>query len=227
MDSGNLAVILAPNLFHFGDGTEKMNGNMEKRIKLQTTVVHCFIENASRFGTNFHLFHTSLSKCSFAANFLRRVSQGCCRTFFKTKFQPCWAARLGFSPPTWVSRRSRTSALGWRREAGVALEVRGTRQSAVLSLQPEGVHGYLERKWRSWSSGLKPSGLSRISDVVSGALNKMKTNRTPTNAPQSDGLGRYRGWTAAACDESTAIHLLWIHTSSFHLPISLHPTPSW
>lgn len=85
----------------------------------------------------------------------------------------------------------------------------------------------LERKSRSWSSGLKPCGLSRISDVVSGALNKMKTNRTPTNAPQSDGLGRYRGWTPAACDESTAIHLLWIHTSSFLLPICLHPTPSW
>lgn len=55
MDSGNLAVILAPNLFHFGDGTEKMNANMEKRIKLQTTVVHCFIENAGRFGTIFFL----------------------------------------------------------------------------------------------------------------------------------------------------------------------------
>lgn len=40
---------------------------------------------------------------------------------------------------------------------------------------------------------LKVFGLSHISDVVSGALNKMKTNRTPTNAPQADGLGRYRG----------------------------------
>lgn len=59
MDSGNLAVILAPNLFHFGDGTEKMNANMEKRIKLQTTVVHCFIENAGRFGTIF----TSSTRC--------------------------------------------------------------------------------------------------------------------------------------------------------------------
>lgn len=42
-------------------------------------------------------------------------------------------------------------------------------------------------------NSLNPFGLSRISDVVSGALNKMKTNRTPTNAPQADGLGRYRG----------------------------------
>lgn len=51
MDSSNLAVILAPNLLHFGDGADKMNGNTEKRIKLQASVVHRFIENASSFGT--------------------------------------------------------------------------------------------------------------------------------------------------------------------------------
>lgn len=51
MDGSNLAVILAPNLLHFGDGSEKMNGSTEKRIKLQATVVHRFIENASGFGT--------------------------------------------------------------------------------------------------------------------------------------------------------------------------------
>ncbi|TNM95552.1 hypothetical protein fugu_016635 [Takifugu bimaculatus] len=50
MDSSNLAVILAPNLLHFGDGTEKMNASTERRIKLQATVVHRFIENASSFG---------------------------------------------------------------------------------------------------------------------------------------------------------------------------------
>ncbi|XP_040917461.1 rho GTPase-activating protein 11A isoform X2 [Toxotes jaculatrix] len=50
MDSSNLSVILAPNLLHFGDGTEKMNANTEKRLKLQAAVVHCFIENASNFG---------------------------------------------------------------------------------------------------------------------------------------------------------------------------------
>ncbi|KAM7375699.1 hypothetical protein PAMP_005483 [Pampus punctatissimus] len=50
MDSSNLSVILAPNLFHSGDGTEKMNANTEKRLKLQTAVVHCFIEHAHNFG---------------------------------------------------------------------------------------------------------------------------------------------------------------------------------
>ena len=50
MDSSNLSVILAPNLLHSGDGTEKMNANTEKRLKLQAAVVHCFIENAHNFG---------------------------------------------------------------------------------------------------------------------------------------------------------------------------------
>ncbi|XP_054652187.1 rho GTPase-activating protein 11A [Dunckerocampus dactyliophorus] len=50
MDSCNLSVILAPNLLHSGDGTEKMNANTEKRLKLQTAVVHCFIEHAHNFG---------------------------------------------------------------------------------------------------------------------------------------------------------------------------------
>lgn len=51
MDSSNLSVILAPNLLHFGDGTEKINANTEKRLKLQAAVVQCFIENAQTFGT--------------------------------------------------------------------------------------------------------------------------------------------------------------------------------
>ncbi|KAM7402884.1 hypothetical protein PAMA_003690 [Pampus argenteus] len=50
MDSSNLSVILAPNLFHSGDGTEKMNASTEKRLRLQTAVVHCFIEHAHNFG---------------------------------------------------------------------------------------------------------------------------------------------------------------------------------
>ncbi|XP_074548945.1 rho GTPase-activating protein 11A [Halichoeres trimaculatus] len=50
MDSSNLSVILAPNLLHSGDGTEKMNANTEKRLKLQVAIVHCFIENAHSFG---------------------------------------------------------------------------------------------------------------------------------------------------------------------------------
>ncbi|XP_077396013.1 rho GTPase-activating protein 11A [Festucalex cinctus] len=50
MDSANLSVILAPNLLHCGEVTEKMNANTEKRIRLQTAVVHCFIEHAHNFG---------------------------------------------------------------------------------------------------------------------------------------------------------------------------------
>lgn len=50
MDSSNLSLILAPNLLHFGDATEKMNANTEKRLKLQAAIVHCFIENAQNFG---------------------------------------------------------------------------------------------------------------------------------------------------------------------------------
>ncbi|XP_034433011.1 rho GTPase-activating protein 11A isoform X2 [Hippoglossus hippoglossus] len=50
MDSSNLSVILAPNLLHAGDGTEKMNAHTEKRLRLQAAVVQCFIENSLRFG---------------------------------------------------------------------------------------------------------------------------------------------------------------------------------
>uniref|UniRef100_A0A3Q2XXM5 Rho GTPase activating protein 11A n=1 Tax=Hippocampus comes TaxID=109280 RepID=A0A3Q2XXM5_HIPCM len=50
MDSANLSVILAPNLLHCGEGTEKMNANTEKRIRLQTAVVCCLIEHAHNFG---------------------------------------------------------------------------------------------------------------------------------------------------------------------------------
>lgn len=50
MDSSNLSLILAPNLLHSGDFTEKMNASTEKRLKLQAAVIHCFIENAHSFG---------------------------------------------------------------------------------------------------------------------------------------------------------------------------------
>ncbi|XP_062325912.1 rho GTPase-activating protein 11A isoform X1 [Osmerus eperlanus] len=50
MDSSNLSVILAPNLLHAGDGTEKMNANTEKRLRLQAAVVLCLIENAQDVG---------------------------------------------------------------------------------------------------------------------------------------------------------------------------------
>ncbi|KAK3563118.1 hypothetical protein QTP86_016352, partial [Hemibagrus guttatus] len=50
MDSNNLSIIFAPNLFHWGDGTEKVNASTEKRLKLLATVVQCFIENAQDLG---------------------------------------------------------------------------------------------------------------------------------------------------------------------------------
>ncbi|XP_061600210.1 rho GTPase-activating protein 11A isoform X2 [Cololabis saira] len=50
MDSSNLSVILAPNLLHCGDMTEKINAATEKRLKLQAATVQCLIENASNFG---------------------------------------------------------------------------------------------------------------------------------------------------------------------------------
>ncbi|XP_066529523.1 rho GTPase-activating protein 11A isoform X2 [Hoplias malabaricus] len=50
MDSSNLSLVFAPNLLHCGDGTEKMNANTEKRIKLQAAVVQCLIENAEDLG---------------------------------------------------------------------------------------------------------------------------------------------------------------------------------
>ncbi|CAL8291179.1 unnamed protein product [Gadus morhua 'NCC'] len=50
MDSSNLSVILAPNLLHSGDGSEKMNANTEKRLRLQAAVIRCFIDNSKDFG---------------------------------------------------------------------------------------------------------------------------------------------------------------------------------
>lgn len=50
MDSSNLSVIFAPNLFLWGDGTDKVNASTEKRLKLQAAVVQCFIENAQHLG---------------------------------------------------------------------------------------------------------------------------------------------------------------------------------
>ncbi|XP_001380829.1 rho GTPase-activating protein 11A [Monodelphis domestica] len=50
MDSGNLAVILAPNLFQSSDGQEKMSANTEKKLRLQVAVIKTFIDNATAIG---------------------------------------------------------------------------------------------------------------------------------------------------------------------------------
>ncbi|KAK5857266.1 hypothetical protein PBY51_010522 [Eleginops maclovinus] len=121
MDSSNLSVILAPNILHSGDGTEKMNAHTEKRLKLQAAIVHCFIENAHNFGV---LPQFLLEKVP--------AMMGC--------------------------------------EAGV--------------LSPS--HDGLEEL--DLNSGMKKKLRRSFGDMVNGALNKIKTNRTPTNASLSDSL---------------------------------------
>ncbi|KAG7226182.1 hypothetical protein INR49_014277 [Caranx melampygus] len=121
MDSSNLSLILAPNLLHFGDGTEKMNANTEKRLKLQAAVVHCFIENAHNFGVLPQFLQAKVP-----------AMMGC--------------------------------------EAGV--------------LSPS--HDELEEL--DLNSGMKRRNRRSFGDMVNGALNKIKTNRTPTHATQSDSL---------------------------------------
>ncbi|XP_067223119.1 rho GTPase-activating protein 11A isoform X2 [Chanodichthys erythropterus] len=50
MDSSNLSVIFAPNLFHCGDGGEKMSSSTEKRLKHQAAAVQSLIDNAQQLG---------------------------------------------------------------------------------------------------------------------------------------------------------------------------------
>ncbi|XP_016414718.1 rho GTPase-activating protein 11A [Sinocyclocheilus rhinocerous] len=50
MDSSNLSVIFAPNLFHCGDGGDKMSSSTEKRLKHQAAAVQCLIDNAPHLG---------------------------------------------------------------------------------------------------------------------------------------------------------------------------------
>lgn len=95
MDSSNLSVILAPNLLHSGDGTEKMNANTEKRLKLQAAVVQCFIENAHSFGMTCGADLKSISSvCQlslfcFTSKYLTVCAlKVCYQSFFKTKFLP-------------------------------------------------------------------------------------------------------------------------------------------
>ncbi|XP_046906623.1 rho GTPase-activating protein 11A isoform X2 [Hypomesus transpacificus] len=117
MDSSNLSVILAPNLLHAGDGTEKMNANTEKRLRLQAAVVLCLIDNAQDVG----------------------VVPG----FLMEKVPAMLGCEL-LSP---------------------SLE------------EPEELDS---------NSGMKRRRRRSLGDMVSGALNKLKTSRTPTHSPLSD-----------------------------------------
>lgn len=105
MDSSNLAVMLAPNLLHSGDATDKMNANVEKRLKLQAAVVHRLIENARNFGTTEDDWlaehpHVLCFIVGFFQTYVFFVTftQECYRSHFKRKFRPCWAVTLGFCP---------------------------------------------------------------------------------------------------------------------------------
>ncbi|XP_060918400.1 rho GTPase-activating protein 11A isoform X3 [Labrus mixtus] len=121
MDSSNLSVILAPNLLHFGESTEKMNTNTEKRLKLEAAIVQCFIENAHSFGV---------------------LPQ-----FLQEKIPAMLGCESGVQSPT---------------------------------------HEGLEEL--DLNSGMKKRRRRSFGDMVNGALNKIKTNRTPTHASQSDSL---------------------------------------
>ncbi|XP_078262508.1 rho GTPase-activating protein 11A-like isoform X2 [Rhinoraja longicauda] len=50
MDASNLAVVFAPNLFHSGDGSEKVTSLAEKWLHLQAATVHTLIDNFDGIG---------------------------------------------------------------------------------------------------------------------------------------------------------------------------------
>ncbi len=60
MDSSNLSVIFAPNLFHCGDGGDKLSSSTEKRLKHQAAAVQCLIDNAQHLGMC--AFHVNIMK---------------------------------------------------------------------------------------------------------------------------------------------------------------------
>ncbi|XP_062601374.1 rho GTPase-activating protein 11A-like isoform X2 [Saccostrea cucullata] len=50
MDATNLAVVLAPNIMHLNNKTEKMNSSEEKLLQVQTAIVEVLIRSASMIG---------------------------------------------------------------------------------------------------------------------------------------------------------------------------------
>ncbi|XP_061172626.1 rho GTPase-activating protein 11A-like [Saccostrea echinata] len=50
MDAPNLAVVLAPNIMHLNNKTEKMNSSEEKLLQVQTAIVEVLIRSASMIG---------------------------------------------------------------------------------------------------------------------------------------------------------------------------------
>ncbi|XP_044518160.1 rho GTPase-activating protein 11A [Gracilinanus agilis] len=121
MDSGNLAVILAPNLFQSSDSQEKMSANTEKKLRLQVAVIKTLIDCAADIG--------------------------CLPAFILEKLP-------------------------------VMLGLDGACSS-------QAVEGYEESEYES-SIAQKRKRRQTIGNFVTGALNKLKSNRTPSSTPQQE-----------------------------------------
>lgn len=110
MDSSNLSLILAPNLLHFGEATEKMNANTEKRLKLHAAIVHCFIENAHNFGMTLDIFSYICASVSTGAFYLYTAVFVCLRCVTtvspreNSRHDGLWGG--GSVPYTWWTRRA-------------------------------------------------------------------------------------------------------------------------
>ncbi|XP_072340941.1 rho GTPase-activating protein 11A-like isoform X1 [Scyliorhinus torazame] len=128
MDASNLAVVIAPNLFHSGDGNEKITTLTEKQLHLQAAAVHTLIDNFERIG---HVPRFVLEKIP---------------------------AMIGFCV-----------------------------ESSTPSLEN------FEHGDGSTTEGCKRRRRRSVGDIVSGALSKLKANRTPTATPQPDTSGTSSG----------------------------------
>ncbi|XP_004688002.1 PREDICTED: rho GTPase-activating protein 11A [Condylura cristata] len=125
MDSSNLAVIFAPNLFQTSEVHEKMSANTEKKLRLQAAVVQIFIDCASDIG---HV-------------------------------------------PDFILER-----------IPAMLGIDGLCATPSLEGLEEGEYetpGDCKRKQRQ-----------SVGDFVSGALNKLKSNRTPSITPQQERIAQ-------------------------------------
>ncbi|KAG7466324.1 hypothetical protein MATL_G00163890 [Megalops atlanticus] len=147
MDSSNLSVIFAPNLLHSSDGTEKMSGSAEKRIKLQAAVVHCFIENAQAIGVVPQFIVEKVPamlgcEAGLASPFLEGVEEG--------------------EPDSAVKKRHRRSVGAFSSATPVILTPNTKRKLPSESCQS---HGFSNKKRRSIKKNL---GLELLPNVLFG-----------------------------------------------------------
>ncbi|XP_078089421.1 rho GTPase-activating protein 11A isoform X2 [Mustelus asterias] len=128
MDASNLAVVIAPNLFHSGEGSEKITALTEKQLQLQAAAVHTLIDNFEHIG---HV-------------------------------------------PEFVSDKI-PAMIGVCVESGTpSLENSEDGDGSTM--------GECKRRRRR-----------SVGDIVSGALSKLKANRTPSATPQPDTSGTSSG----------------------------------